>query len=58
MNTYVIITTRREFEVEAVNFDQAVHIAGSVLNNEKLIIITDANQAEINYTDGIIKAKR
>lgn len=58
MQTYTVITSRREFQLDANSMEQAVHKAGGVLHNEKLIIICDASQVDVNYTDGIVKAKR
>lgn len=58
MKEYAVITTRREFIVEAKNFEEAIHRAGNVLRKERLITITDTSQSEINYTDGVVKVTR
>lgn len=58
MIDYVAITTRREFELEAENWHRAVQEATSVLNNENLVILARKSHVDINYTEGITKAKR
>lgn len=58
MITYVAITERREFEVEATSFERATHKATSVLNDEELIILARKSHVDVNYTEGITKAKR
>lgn len=58
MLTFVAVTSRREFEVEAQNWEKAVHRAQSVLRNEDLLILGLKSHIDINYSEGQLKAKR
>lgn len=58
MKTFTVITTRREFQVDANTIQRASQRAGSVLKDEEIIIIADTAQVELNYSDGVVRAKR